>query len=129
MRPLLASLFLFGAVSTYAQEIRCIDKILPFPRPSAVHQLSKNDWTPSQEKLAPAEARIALESLLFGKLLCRSQEIEIKSEALCKDLIEAVATTSTCIIVTSLGNFTINKDYQNNANFIFIKDKNTIGTK
>ena len=118
--------FIFALLVTnsFAQEIRCLDKLLPFPRPSANHQLSKIDWTPSQEKLGPQEAKLALESLLYGKLFCSVKEIEIKSEAICHELLEGVGTTSVCVVSTNLGNFIVNKDYQNNANFTFLKDKN-----
>lgn len=111
--------------TTYAQS-RCLDKLLPAPLPSAAHFLSRAEWSPApgQPSLGAAEAARAVQSLIFGKLLCRQAEIEITVTPSCLPLDPTVPEFSTaCYVPTSLGYFVLTLDSGVNMNLVFHRVK------
>jgi hypothetical protein len=111
-------LLLLSSVS-YAQEILCIDRLLPIPRPSATHQLAYNDWTGAPGALNSDSAKLALEALVFEKLFCESSDIEFSTTVNCQQLDPNRITSTTCYSASSLGQFVLTKDGAQNVNIIF----------
>ena len=111
-------------LSAFAQ-LRCVDKLLPIPRPSASHQLADNEWRPGTEVMLPEDAQRAVNSLVFGKLLCRDNEIEFTTLPTCAPIDATMPGSNTCYYSSNLGYFIITQDTAKNANFIFHKVKRT----
>ena len=120
MRSIFVLAFL---VNSAFASMKCIDRLLPLPRHSAVHQLSTGEWARNQldgiHELDANEATRAFNSLVYGKLFCEKSEIRQTSESSCVQLDSTQSETLSCYITTNLGFFIINRDYQNNANIIF----------
>ena len=102
-----------------AQEVRCIDRLLPMPRPSATHQLSSNDWTGNNTTLNSEDARNALRALVFDRYFCNAEEIEIENNINCQQMDLNQNSSMTCYLTTSLGQFVLTKDSVQNVNIIF----------
>jgi hypothetical protein len=113
---LLALVFSVGA---HAQ-LRCMDKLLPLPRPSAGHQLVQGEWLPQNtDALTEQDAIHAVSALLYGKLLCLEGEVSMERIAYCAPLDPASPKDVTCLLRTSLGKFYITQDFARNANLSF----------
>jgi hypothetical protein len=121
MRVFLLIAMFLSASSAFAQ-LRCVDKLLPIPRPSASHQLASGEWTPAPGDVLTIEgAEQALKSLVFTKLLCRENEIEFAVRPICTTLDPTAPDSHTCFAPSSLGHFIITQDNAKNANLIFHK--------
>ena len=114
----------FVASDACFAQIRCVDKLLPLPRPSAAHQLSKAEWATAQEQsLGPAEAMKGLHALVFGKFLCRQHEVELGIPT-CLPMDPTVPEVSTvCYVPSNLGYFSLTLDSAINLNLVFHKIK------
>lgn len=123
MRVFLLIAMFLSASSAFAQ-LRCIDKLLPIPRPSASHQLASGEWIPTPGDVMTIEgAEQALNSLVFTKLLCRENEIEFVVRPICTTLDPSMPDSHTCYAPSNLGHFIITQDTAKNANLIFHKMK------
>lgn len=111
------------SLSTFAQEITCLEKLLPYNRYSGVHQVTKDEWTDGKEVLDVEGARTALMFLTNSKLLCRQNEITIKVAPVCGQQLADLPQSNSCFVFTNLGYFIISRDFGRNTNFIFSKDK------
>lgn len=110
--------------SSALAQLRCIDKLLPIPRPSASHQLASGEWSPLPGDVMTIEAaEQALKSLVFTKLLCRETEIEFAVRPICATLDPSAPDSHTCFAPSSLGHFIITQDTAKNANLIFHRVK------
>lgn len=109
--------------SAFAQELTCLDKLLPFSRHSGMHQLAKEEWNDGKEGLDAESAKAALTSLTNSKLLCKPNEIAIKVFPVCSSIIADLTQSNTCFVYTNVGYFVISRDNGRNVNFIFSKDK------
>lgn len=110
--------------AAFAQDITCLDKLMPSSRFSGLHQLTKEEWAESAEILLDADSsKLAIKALTESKLFCKSTEIAIKMEPVCAYTIQDIPQSLTCFVFTNLGYFTISKDNGKNTNFIFSKDK------
>lgn len=114
---------LLGTSSAWAQ-LRCVDKLLPIPRPSASHQLAVGEWTPAPGDFLTIEsAENALKALVFTKLLCRETEIEFTTRPICSAIDQTIPDSLTCYASSSIGHFVITQDTAKNANIIFHKQR------
>jgi hypothetical protein len=117
-------LFILAATNTAFAQLRCIDKLLPIPRPSAAHQMMAAEWGAGQEDvMGPDEAKQAVSALVFSKLLCRTSEIEFPAVATCGPVDVTIPGSNTCYYFSTLGYFIITQDSEKNANIIFNKIK------
>jgi hypothetical protein len=115
--------FLFLNLSAFAQELTCLDKLLPYNRFSGLHQISRDEWNDGKDGLDGENARLALNYLITNKLLCKTSEVVIKVHPVCTPIIGDLVQSNTCFIFTNLGYFIANRDSGRNVNFIFSKDK------
>lgn len=123
MRIFLLIAMLILSSSALAQ-LRCIDKLLPIPRPSASHQLASGEWSPGPGDVMTIEAaEQALKALVFTKLLCRETEIEFTVRPFCTTLDSTAPDSHACFAPSSLGHFIITQDTAKNANLIFHRVK------
>lgn len=125
MRLLLLLSTLLVSSTAFAQ-LRCMDKLLPAPIPSASHLLTRAEWTPTpgNPTLGVDEASRAVKSLVFGKLLCRQNEIELTIAPSCLPLDPTIPELSTaCYVPTSLGYFVLTLDNGTNMNLVFHRVK------
>jgi hypothetical protein len=112
-------LLALSPLSALAQ-LRCVDKLLPLPRLSAAHQLGNGEWRPGATPLMTKDdAYRALRTLLFAKLLCEPNEIELYATGDCVVPDPYYPELVTCYAYSTLGYFIISQDTQKNANFIF----------
>jgi len=111
------------SLSAFAQ-MRCVDKLLPIPRPSAGHQLASTEWVPGAGVgMSPEEAQRAVNALVFGKLLCRNQEIEFPIPPSCGQVDATIPDSLVCYASSNLGHFVLTKDSAKNVQIIFNKAK------
>ena len=122
---MLASFFSFGA---FAQELTCLDKLLPYSRFSGLHHLSREEWNDGKDYLDTDNSRLALNSLVGGKLFCRTGEVLIKISPVCQTLLPDLPQSNVCYIHTNLGYFVLSRDSGRNVNFIFSKDRRFSGS-
>ena len=108
-------------IQTVFGQIECIDKLLPYSRTSANHHIDQNEWMPSGSDFDSVNARIALNSLVGGKLLCKQDEFHITLDPVCKSLITDVPESIVCYAESNLGTFLMNIDSFQNVNFTFRK--------
>lgn len=120
---ILAAVLVLSSASTFAQEMTCLNKLLPYSRYSGLHQLSKEEWTNGKDGLDEESAKSAFTALVGGKLMCKTGEIQIKIQPDCKPLLADIPQSNICYLHTNLGYFFISKDSGNTVNFIFSKDK------
>lgn len=111
------------SATAFAQEMTCLDKLLPFNRYSGLHQLVKEEWTDAKEGLDAESARGALTFLTNSKLLCKTNEMVIKIDPVCTLTITDLPQSNSCFIFTNLGYFVVTRDSGRNVNFIFSKDR------
>ncbi len=103
-------------------QLRCLSKLLPLPRPSSSHILTTAEWRPgTNASLMPEDAARALNSFLFGKLLCRGEEIRFEKEPVCAVLDPQTPDMVICSAVSDLGSFIVTRDSGQNVNIIFQK--------
>ncbi len=107
----------------FAQEITCLDKLLPFNRHSGLHQVTNDEWSDGKETLDSESAANALKFLTNSKLLCKTNEVTIKVQPICSATIADLPQSNTCFTFTNLGYFVISRDNARNINFIFSRDK------
>lgn len=117
---LILSLFASGAI---AQELTCLDKLLPNNRYSGLHQITKEEWQDTGTDFNNVAAKVALNSLLRSKLFCKETEYKIVIEPFCSFLAPDIAKSQVCFAYTSIGHFTFTRDSGKNVNFIFTRDK------
>lgn len=115
--------FVLHASAFAAQELTCLDKLLPYNRHSGMHQLAKEEWNDGKEGLDAESAKAALLSLTNSKLLCKPNEIAIKVFPVCSSIIADLTQSNTCFVYTNVGYFVVSRDNGKNVNFIFSKDK------
>ena len=108
---------------TFAQEITCLNKLLPYNRYSGLHYLASDEWTRARENLDPELVTLSLNYLTNSKLFCRPGEMVIKVNPVCMTILEDIPQSNTCFAYTNLGYFVISKDNNRNINFIFNRDK------
>lgn len=113
---------LFSTLS-FAEDITCLDKLLPFNRHSGLHQVTKDEWTDGKNTLDAETVKTAVNFLTNTKLLCRSGEVVIKVFPVCNQTIADLPQSNTCFVYTNLGFFVVSRDNGTNINFIFSKDK------
>ena len=124
MYKMIFSLFIAClSLSSFAQELTCLDKLLPFNRHSGLHQVLRDEWTDGKEALDAEGAESALKFLTNSKLMCRTGEVTIKLSPFCSQSIADLPQSNTCFIFTNLGYFVLSRDNVRNVNFIFSRDK------
>lgn len=123
MRIILALLFVLGTLPAVAQEITCLDKLLPNSRYSGLHHLNKEDWSDRSPVFNPEVVKLAFKALTEVKLLCKSGEIFMTIDPVCQPLLADVPESHNCFLSTNLGHFFVSRDAGKNINFIFNKDK------
>lgn len=111
------------SATAFAQEMTCLDKLLPFNRYSGLHQLVKEEWTDAKEGLDAESARTAVTFLANSKLLCKTNEMVIKIDPVCTQTVADLPQSVSCFIFTNLGYFVATRDLGRNVNFIFSKDR------
>lgn len=116
-------LSLFFSIASFAQEMTCLDKLLPFNRYSGLHQVTKDEWSDSRDVFDAETAKNVMTFLTNSKLLCRQGEVVIKVQAECSTTVPDLAQSYSCFIFTNVGYFVITRDNSRNFNFIFSKDK------
>ena len=120
---ILAAALSLTSISSFAQGMTCLNKLLPYSRYSGLHQLTKEEWSNGKEWLDEESAKSAFNALVGGKLMCKSGEILIKIQPECKLLLADIPQSNVCYIHSNLGYFFISKDSGSTVNFIFSKDK------
>lgn len=115
----LLSLFTYNA---YSQDITCLDKLMPTSRHSGLHQLTKEEWS-EITSLDINNAKRAITVLTQNKLFCNANEVVIKVEPVCTNVIADIPQSNACFVFTNLGYFWITMDNGKNTNFVFSKDK------
>ncbi len=119
----LIALSLF-ALSALAQDIACLDKLMPNSRSSGLHQLSKEEWNDSINiELDGESSKLAIKTLTQSKLFCKIDEVKIKLEPVCTQTVADLPQSLSCFVFTNIGYFTVTRDAGKNTNFIFSKDK------
>lgn len=121
MKAWVAILVLVSSTA-FAQEMTCLDKLLPFNRHSGVHQITKDQCSVCTDTLDSAGARIALKSLVVSRLFCRESDLVLMMEPMCEVISADIPDSNTCYVKTNLGHFFITKDRARNFNFIFSKN-------
>jgi hypothetical protein len=116
-------LILLFSLNSLAQEMTCLDKLLPYNRYSGLHQVTKEEWTDVRDDFDSEGAKAALHFLVNSKLFCRQNELMINSGPDCMSLVPDVPLSHICFVSTNLGHFTMTRDQVRNFNFIFTKDK------
>jgi hypothetical protein len=111
------------SLSAFAQELTCLDKLLPFNRHSGLHQVLRDEWSDGKEVLDTEGAEAALKFLTNSKLLCRTGEVVVKLAGTCSQTVADLPQSNTCFIFTNLGYFVLSRDNVRNINFIFSRDK------
>jgi len=122
MRILFFIASLLVSTSTFAQ-LRCADKLIPVPTPSAHHQLTSAEWTPGSDVITDVDVLRALNSFVFGKLLCRTSEIEFPTMPTCAQVDATIPESLVCYASSNLGHFVISQDAGKNLHIVFHKVK------
>lgn len=123
MKLSIALITLLISLSSLAQEMTCIDKLLPFNRHSGLHQLTKDEWTDVRETFDIESVRVAVTFLTNSKLLCKSGEVVIRLQPVCTTTLPDLPQSLSCFVFTNLGHFTLTRDPARNVNFIFTRDR------
>lgn len=118
----IAFLLLVLSVSSFAQGLTCLDKLLPYNRHSGLHQLTPDEWRDENESLTPEKALVAVTFLTNSKLFCRTGEVVIKLDPFCGRTLQDLPESNSCFVFTNLGYFILTRDHASNTNFIFTKD-------
>lgn len=120
-------LLLTFCFSGFAQEMSCLDKLLPYSRFSGLHSVTKDEWYDGKDALDPESAKNVVTFLVNSKLLCRAGEFVIKLEPTCAYLLPDIPQSNSCFVYTNFGHFLVNRDNGRNVNLIFTKDKRFSG--
>jgi hypothetical protein len=123
MKTSFALLALFVSVSAFAQEMTCLDKLLPFNRFSGLHHVSRDEWYDGKETLSPEGVRAGVAFLTNVKLLCRNDEVVIRVEPVCTAIVPDLPQSNTCFVFTNVGYFVVSRDNNRNTNFIFSRER------
>ncbi len=123
MKSCFILLTLTFSLELLAQEMTCLDKLLPFNRYSGLHQVTKEEWTDNRDDFDPESAKSALNFLVNSKLFCRQNEMSIATGPDCTSIVAGVPQSTICFVFTNLGHFTITRDQVRNFNFIFTRDR------
>jgi len=109
--------------SAFAQELTCLDKLLPNNRYSGTHQVMKEEWSDDSTELNNVNGKAVLTYLLGSKLFCKDHEYKIVIDPFCTKLGADLPKSNTCFAHTSLGYFVFTRDLGKNTSFIFSRDK------
>jgi hypothetical protein len=123
MKTLTGLFFLIMSLSSVAQEMSCLDKLLPYNKFSGSHVLNRDEWPESREALDPEISKRALTYLISSKLLCKQDAVSIKLEPVCSLIDMNQVQSQSCFIYTNVGFFVLNRDNGRNINLIFNRDK------
>jgi hypothetical protein len=123
MKKIIGLLILLTSFQTFAQELTCLDKLLPYNRHSGVHLVTKDEWTDGKETFDADSMKTALTFLVNSKLLCKTNEVVIKVLPVCSLTIADLPQSNTCFAFTNVGYFVASRDNSRNVSFIFSKDK------
>lgn len=123
MKSLSTLLLFVFSLSAIAQEMTCLDRLLPFNRHSGLHMVTRDEWNDGKEGLNNENVAQALRFLINSKLLCQASEVTIRTEPVCNNAIADLPQSNSCFIFTNLGYFVATRDAGRNVNFIFSKDK------
>src|SRR3989344_6494658 len=110
-------------LSAFAQEMTCLDKLLPYNKHSGLHLITRDEWNDGKEMLDSEGAKNVLAYLTNSRLLCKGHEVVIKVSPVCTPILPDLTQSNTCFIFTNLGYFIATRDNGRNVNFIFSKDK------
>lgn len=110
-------------LSAFAQEMTCLDKLLPYNKHSGLHLITRDEWNDGKEMLDSEGAKNVLAFLTNSRLLCKNHEVVIKVSPVCTPILPDLTQSNTCFIFTNLGYFIATRDNGRNVNFIFSKDK------
>ncbi len=111
--------------SVMAQEMTCLDKLLPFNRHSGVHMLTREQCSGCSDVLNKDSAKKALKTLLNSRLFCNESDVTLSLDPVCELVSRDLPDSNICFIKTNLGYFFVSKDYARNFNFIFTREKVT----
>ncbi len=118
------ALFLFlVSLSAIAQEMTCINRLLPLNRHSGLHMVTRDEWNDGKEAVDPENVQVVLKFLVNSKLLCRDGELQIRTVPVCGQTVADLPQSNTCFVFTNLGYFIVSRDNGRNVNFIFSRDK------
>lgn len=109
--------------SSFAQEMTCLDKLLPSNRHSGVHQVTRDEWSDPRDLFDEETTKNVVRFLTNSKLLCRQGDVVIKIQPECSSTVADIPQSFSCFVFTNLGYFTVTRDNARNFNFIFSKDK------
>lgn len=123
MKSLTALLLCLFSFTTFAQEMSCLDKLLPFNRHSGLHMITRDEWNDGKETLNTENVTLALRFLINSKLLCQPNEVTIRVEPVCTQTVADLPQSISCFVFTNAGYFVATRDAGRNVNFIFSKDK------
>lgn len=123
MKKIFGLLLLLSSLSAFAQELTCLDKLLPYNRHSGVHIVTKDEWSDGKEVFDADSMKSVMTFLTNSKLLCKSGEVVIKVLPVCAQTIADIPQSNTCFAFTNLGYFVASRDNSRNVSFIFSKDK------
>ena len=110
-------------LTALAQEMTCLDKLLPYNKHSGLHLITRDEWNDGKEMLDSEGAKNVLAYLTNSRLLCKGHEVVIKVSPVCTPILPDLTQSNTCFIFTNLGYFIATRDNGRNVNFIFSKDK------
>lgn len=122
-KALIAFIVLTLNLSAFAQEMTCLDKLLPYNKHSGLHLITRDEWNDGKEMLDSEGAKNVLAYLTNSRLLCKGHEVVIKVSPVCTPILPDLTQSNTCFIFTNLGYFIATRDNGRNVNFIFSKDK------
>lgn len=123
MKKIIGLLILFTSLQSMAQELTCIDKLLPFNRHSGLHMVTRDEWNDGKEGIDAEGAKSAITFLINSKLLCKTGEVVIKILPVCAQTLADQPQSNTCFAYTNVGYFIVSRDNGRNVNLIFSKDK------
>ncbi len=116
-------ILVFISSLSFAQEMTCLDKLLPFNRHSGLHQVNNDEWSDGKDALDPEGTEKVIKFLINSKFLCKSGEVVIKVSPVCTSIITDLPQSNTCFVFTNLGYFVVSRDNVRNVNFIFSRDR------
>lgn len=123
MKQIIGLLFLLSSLSSFAQELTCLDKLLPYNRHSGLHLVTRDEWTDGKETFDADSMKGAMTFLVNSKLLCKTGEVVIKVLPVCSQTIADLPQSITCFAFTNVGYFVSSRDNSRNVSLIFSKDK------
>jgi hypothetical protein len=121
MKLTFLALLLGISTQVVAQEMTCLDKLMPASRHSGLHTLSREECSRCTNGLDAGSASTAFHTFIRHKLLCRTNEIEVKIDPVCQWVTADVPESNVCFVYTNLGHFVINRDSNRTFNIIFTR--------